>query len=33
MPAKNRTVGIPTVCMAVAACIGTASADWVTTYE
>ena len=31
MSAKRRTVGMLTVCIAVAASIGTASADWVTT--
>ena len=30
MTRKNRTIGMLAVCMAVAACIGTASADWVT---
>ena len=29
--AKLRSIGMLTVCAAVAACIGTASADWVTT--
>jgi YVTN family beta-propeller protein len=30
-PAKSRTLGMLTVCLAVAAIIGTVSADWVTT--
>jgi DNA-binding beta-propeller fold protein YncE len=29
IPAKSRMIGMLTVCIAVAACIGTASADWV----
>ena len=28
---KSRTIGMLTVCMVLAACIGIASADWVTT--